>query len=147
MWRRMLAGAIVLFGVIQLIPVNRTNPPVVDKVVFADPAAERIAQIACYDCHTNDNTWPWYSYVAPVSWVVVDHVNEGRSELNFSDVAGMMANEESEERGKIVQEAIETVQEGEMPPAYYLLTHPQAKLSDADKATLLSGLKQALGQR
>lgn len=147
MWRRMLAGAIVLFGVIQLIPVNRTNPPVVDKVVFSDPATERIAQIACYDCHTNDNTWPWYSYVAPVSWVVVDHVNEGRSELNFSDVAGMMANEESEERGEIVQEAIETVQEGEMPPAYYLLTHPQAKLSDADKATLLSGLKQALGQR
>jgi hypothetical protein len=147
MWRRILAGAIVLFGVIQLIPVNRTNPPVVDNVVFADPAAERIARIACYDCHTNDNTWPWYSYVAPVSWVVIDHVNEGRSELNFSDVAGMMTNEESEERGEIAQEAIETIQEGEMPPAYYLLTHPQAKLSAADKATLIAGLQQALGQR
>ncbi|MBM4412032.1 MAG: hypothetical protein FJ040_01090 [Chloroflexi bacterium] len=67
MWRRLLVGAILVFGVLQVIPVHRTNPPVVNAVVFADPQAERIAQIACYDCHTNDNQWPWYSYVAPVS--------------------------------------------------------------------------------
>lgn len=144
MWRRIIAGAIVIFAVMQIIPVNRTNPPVVEKVVFADPNAERIAQMACYDCHANDNTWPWYSYVAPVSWVVVHHVDEGRSKLNFSDVAATMA---SEEGGEIAEEAVETIQEGEMPPAYYLLTHPHANLSAADKATLIAGLQQALAQR
>jgi hypothetical protein len=141
MWRRLLVGAILVFGVLQIIPVHRTNPPVVNAVVFADPQAERIAQIACYDCHTNDNQWPWYSYVAPVSWVVVHHVDEGRHELNFSDVAATMAGEAGYE---IIDEAIETITEGEMPPPYYLLTHPQAKLSDADKAILIAGIKQAL---
>lgn len=162
-WRRIVAGLIVVFAAIQFVPVDRSHPPVVDPIVFTDANAELIARRSCYDCHSNENVWPWYGNIAPVSWVVAHHVEEGRSILNFSDIAGTIANGgEGGERGEageggegdaggsaseIVEESAETINEGEMPPAYYLLTHPDAKLSAADKATLITGIKEALANR
>ena len=149
--RRIIAIGIIVFAAIQFVPVDRTKPPVTDPIVFTNTNAEAIARRACYDCHSNENVWPWYGNIAPVSWVVANHVAEGRSILNFSDIAGTLANGgehgEHGERGEegeageggvggnaaeIVEESAETINEGEMPPAYYLITHPDAKLSAED---------------
>lgn len=162
-WRRIVAGLIVLFAAIQFVPVDRSHPPVTDPIVFKNVDAELIARRSCYDCHSNENVWPWYGNIAPVSWVVAHHIEEGRSVLNFSDIAGTIANGgERGERGEageggeggaggsaseIVEESSETINEGEMPPSYYLLTHPDAALSPADKATLITGIKEALANR
>lgn len=149
--RRLLYGVILLVVAIQFIPVDRTLPPVTDAIVFTDPAAEAIAKKACYDCHSNVNEWPWYSYVAPVSWVVVHHVEEGRATLNFSDIATTLAhgghNGEPHPVSEILEHADEEMERGSMPPSYYQLTHPASKLTDAEKAQLLAGIEQALAGR
>jgi hypothetical protein len=74
----------VLFIAIQLIPVNRTNPPVTAQLNWDSPQTQALFEQACQDCHSNETTWPWYSYVAPASWLVYYDVQRGRSELNLS---------------------------------------------------------------
>jgi hypothetical protein len=153
--RRVLYGLIIVIALIQFVPVQHTNPPAPDPVVFADPQAAAIARRACYDCHSNQTVWPWYANVAPVSWYVVHHVDEGREAYNFSDVAGTLANshqhhhdgEDAHEPitvATLIEHASEHITEGDMPPAYYTLMHNDAVLSEADKATLIAGITQAL---
>jgi hypothetical protein len=149
--RRLIVGFIVLIALIQFVPTQHSNPPAADPVVFADPNAEAIARRACYDCHSNQTVWPWYSYIAPFSWYSVNHVAEGRAQLNFSDVTATLtqarAGEEDGEQTTMVElaeESAETINKNEMPPAYYTLIHKDALLSAADKATLIAGINQAL---
>ena len=151
--RRFIVGFIVLVAAIQFVPVQHSNPPAADPVVFADPNAEAIAKRSCYDCHSNQTTWPWYSYVAPFSWYTINHVEEGRSRLNFSDVAGTLAQPRRERGGEggeqqttadLAEHSAETIDRGSMPPSYYTLIHKDAILSAADKATLIAGINQAL---
>jgi hypothetical protein len=151
--RRLIVGFIVLIALIQFVPVQHSNPPAADPVVFADPNAEAIAKRACYDCHSNHTTWPWYSYVAPLSWYTINHVEEGRARLNFSDVAGTLAQPRRERGGEggeqttvaeLAENSAETINNGEMPPSYYTLIHKDAILSAADKAALIAGINQAL---
>lgn len=177
--RRIIMGLIVVFALIQLIPVSRTNPAEPDPIVFTDPKAEALAKRACYSCHANTNTWDWYSYIAPVSWIYVNHVNEGRSTLNFSDIAGTIANGgERGERGEgmvtrayaeeenegsagestsagaaggaseIVDNIAETIQQGEMPPAYFYIMHrADATLTAEEQTILINGVREALAGR
>ena len=93
---------------------------------------------ACYGCHSNEVEWPWYSNVAPISWVVTSHVDEGREKVNYSEFAS--------DRGD-ADETIEVIREGSMPPAYYTAfgLHPEAKLSDAEIAELIAGLRATPG--
>ena len=150
--RRVMIGLVVLIAAIQFIPVSYTNPPAADPVVFTDPKAEQIAKKACYDCHSNETVWPWYSKVAPFSWYVLNHVAEGRSRLNFSDVAATLAQtrEFGPEAGEpvtaadLTEEAADTINEGEMPPAYYTLIHADAKLTAEEKSVLIAGINDAL---
>jgi hypothetical protein len=113
--------------VIQLVPMQRTNPKVESEIVVA-PEFRDILKRSCYDCHSNETVWPWYSKVAPASWLVVGHVNEGRSRLNFSTWSQYDA---SQQAGKL-REMGEEIKEGGMPLFSYLLLHPKAKLSAAD---------------
>lgn len=153
--RRIIVGLVVLVAAIQFIPVNYTNPPAPDPVVFTDPQAEQIARRACFDCHSNETVWPWYARVAPVSWYVLHHVDEGRGRLNFSDVAATLAQKrefgpdagEPVTAADLVEEAAETITEGEMPPSYYTLMHADAKLTATEKATLIAGIRDALANR
>jgi cytochrome c551/c552 len=118
---------VVLIG-IQFVPVDKTNPPVSGEI----KAPENVMQIlrtSCYDCHSNESVWPWYSNVAPVSWLVVNDVNEGREYLNFSQWQSYSGEDKAED----IEEIWEDVEEGEMPPWYYLPLHPEARLSDKDK--------------
>lgn len=129
---RVVLGTVVAIGaVIQLVPVDRSNPPVSGTV---DAPAEVMAVLrkACFDCHSNETSWPWYSYVAPVSWLVAHDVEEGRKELNFSAWASLEAKKRAHKRKEVWEE----VAEGEMPLRPYLLTHPQAKLDAAELEAL-----------
>lgn len=132
-------GALLLFGLIQLVSYGRdhTNPPVVQEPAWSSPEVRALAQRACFDCHSNETVYPWYSNIAPVSWLVQHDVEEGRSKLNFSDW------ERSREDGDEMAEAIE---KGEMPMPIYLIQHPEARLTPAETATLIEGLR-ALGER
>ena len=67
---------VVLFGLIQLVPVQRTNPPVVAEPPWDSPETRALAVRACFDCHSNETVWPWYAYVAPVSWLVAHDTDE-----------------------------------------------------------------------
>lgn len=108
----------------------KTRLPRLDRQVN-HPRTRELAARACFDCHSNRTRWPWYAHVAPASWLLQSHVDEGRRELNFS--RWDLAQEEADEAG-------DTVRSGEMPPWTYLLTHPEARLSDAEKGQLALGL-------
>jgi len=128
--RIVLAVVIVLVG-IQFIPVNLNNPPVEEKFQ-PSPDVNAILKRSYYDCHSNETIWPAYSQVAPVSWLLAWDVEEGREELNFST----WNRHSQKKRDKIIKEIWEEVQEGEMPPWFYLPLHPDARISDNDRAVL-----------
>jgi hypothetical protein len=130
---------VVLFVLIQVVPYGRSheNPPVTGEPAWDGPRTAELARRACFDCHSNETVWPWYSWVAPVSWLVQSDVDEGRAHLNFS---------EFDKEQKHADDAADEVEDGEMPPATYLLAHADAKLSDAEKAELIRGLEATFGE-
>jgi len=130
---------LVLFGLAQLIPVNRTNPPVVTQVTWDSPQTEALFKRACADCHSNETVWPWYSYVAPVSWLVSHDVDEGRQSLNISEL-----DPGSPRYRKMIEEVREVVLEGEMPKPIYFPTHPEARLTAEETQALATGLQTTL---
>jgi hypothetical protein len=127
-----IAGLLAL-GVAQLIPVERTNPPVREEVP-AGEAVRAVLRRSCYDCHSNESRWPWYAHVAPVSWLVVHDVNEAREHMNFSTWDAY----DAKERRKHLEEIWEEVEEGEMPLWFYVPLHPEARLGDEEKSLLRS---------
>ena len=116
---------------IQFVPVERTNPPVTGEVTAAGQVMEALRS-ACYDCHSNETRWPWYSQVAPVSWRIAEHVRNGRRNLNFSEWQGMTAEDQAEAMSDIWEE----VEEGVMPLSDYLRMHPEAILTDSQREAL-----------
>lgn len=126
-------GLVLVLVLCQLIPVERSNPPVTAEIK-APAAVAPLLRRACYDCHSNETVWPGYSRVAPISWLVASDVSEGRDHLNFSTWGELPAARQA----KRLREIGKALGEGEMPPWYYLPMHPQARLKDAEKARLLS---------
>jgi hypothetical protein len=125
----MAIGVVALAVLIQLVPYGRshTNPPG-HGIAWDSPRTEQLMREACMDCHSNETRWPWYSNVAPVSWLVQNDVDEGRAELNLSNGDAP------------VDDMIEAVREGWMPPWQYKPAHPGARLSAAEKRDLIRGL-------
>ncbi len=125
---------LVVGGGIQLIrpSIIGVNPPVVSEPQWPSPEVRALAQRACFDCHSNETTWYWYTSIAPVSWLVANDVAEGRSSVNFSDWQGGRQAESGE--------FAEVILEGEMPLAIYVMIHPSARLSQAERQTLATGL-------
>ena len=126
-------GVLALLVAIQFVPVDRSNPPV-EADVPAPANVRAILRHACYDCHSNETVWPWYTRVAPVSWLVARDVHEGRDELNFSTWNRLSTRRQV----KHLQESWQEVAEGEMPPWFYVGVHPDAMLSIEDRAALRS---------
>ncbi|MGD8375193.1 MAG: heme-binding domain-containing protein [Acidobacteriota bacterium] len=126
-----LVGVVAALLLIQVVPVERTNPPV-EQEVDAPAPVRAILRRSCYDCHSHETVWPWYAHVAPVSWLVARDVRHGRHHVNFSAWNRL----DAEERQEAMEEIWEEVSEGEMPLWFYLPLHPDARLSDADRATL-----------
>ena len=139
LWLRSMLVLLALFVLIQIVPYGRahTNPPVETQPVWDSPTTEALFVRACQDCHSNQTQWPWYSNIAPVSWLVQNHVIEGRQKFNIH-VPGF---------GREAHEAAETVEEGKMPDRSYLPLHPEARLSETEKQQLISGLQATFGHR
>jgi len=135
-------GVLVVFAAVQVVRFDRTNPPVTADL-NAPPDVSSVLRRACYDCHSNETVWPWYSRVAPVSWLLHSDVTEGREKLNFSDWGALTL----EQRAKALREIGETVAEGEMPPWYYVPMHPAARLSSSDRALIERWVASPVGRR
>lgn len=121
-----------IFIILQLIPVNQVNPLTVQNV-DAPSEIMSILKTSCYDCHSNETEWPWYSRIAPGSFLITRDVIEGRKHLNFSEFSELNVVDSS----MIADEIIEVLKEGEMPILPYLLLHPSASLIDSETKALM----------
>lgn len=129
-------GAVVVLA--QLARPSMENPPVTGDIQ-APADVHAVLKRSCYDCHSNETKWPWYSQVVPFSWLVAHDVNDGRKHLNFSEW-------ESYEAGrklKKLKEIEEEVGEGEMPMAIYVTLHGDAKLTEAEKTSIVEWARRA----
>jgi hypothetical protein len=128
-----LAGLAAVFAAAQLVRVPRTNPPV--RVDLNAPTAVKLAmRRACYDCHSNETSWPWYSAVAPMSWVIHRHVVEARERLNFSEWSDYES--DADTAAHKLDEIARAVTNEQMAPWYYRLTHPEARLDRAERGQI-----------
>ena len=146
MVKKLLIGFVILLLVIQafrptLNTGNASGPNDITKAVAVPPGVRTILEKSCYDCHSNHTTYPWYDRIAPVSWWVANHIKEGKHELNFTEFATYSLKKQR----KKLEEIGETVEKGEMPLKSYLITHGDARLSDADKSKLVAWAQQAEG--
>jgi Haem-binding domain len=128
-----------IFAAIQVVPVERKNFPGQD-VVAAPPAVQAALRDACYDCHSNQTRWPWYSAVAPASWLAAHEVNEGRRRLNFSNWDDY-ASDPGTESQKLAEIA-KFVAGGDMAPWYYRALHPRARLSVHQRELVVSWTRE-----
>lgn len=135
--RWILLGLLAVFVIIQFFQIEKTNPetmPEQDFLYLAAPPTElgMLIKDACYDCHSHETKYPWYTYVQPVAWWIKDHIDEGREHLNFS----VWATYDSEKRAHKLEEAIEEVDEGHMPLPSYTWIHSEADLTGPQREEL-----------
>jgi mono/diheme cytochrome c family protein len=132
-----VVAGIVLFGLIQLIPFGHehTNPAMVSEPAWSSPQARALVKEHCFQCHSNETEWPWYSNIAPASWLIQMDVNEGRHQFNFSDW---------NKRPGELDEIVEAVQGGEMPPIQYWMFHPNSRLNDQQKQELINAFQSSI---
>jgi len=141
-WRRTLlwGGVVVvaLFALAQAVPYGRShsNPPVTQEPKWDSPQTRELAARACFDCHSNLTKWRWYSNIAPVSWLIQRDVDGGRSQFNFS--------EWDKPQDVSAGDLADSIRSGSMPPWFYVLPHPGAKLNAAEKLALIRGLAATL---
>ena len=130
-----LAGLMATSVAIQFVPYGRDHaqPPARNPFRWNSPAAEGIARAACYDCHSTETKWWWAVKVAPFSWLAQHDINGARRHVNFSDWDGAL-------NAGGIQRAIQ----GDMPPLPFTLVHPEARLTEAEKQTLLKGFQASL---
>lgn len=135
---KILFWVAVVFVLMQAVPYghSHTDPPVSGEPPWDSAQTKQLFERACFDCHSNQTTWPWYSHVAPVSWLLARDVNGGRRHLNFS---------EWNMPQKHAKDVSNRVRFGQMPPWFYLPMHPAARLSDTEKQQLLDGAEKSLG--
>jgi len=137
MFKKILIAVILILTIIQFIRIDTTNPaPTPEKdFINATQAPKEVANLlktSCYDCHSNETKYPWYFNVAPVSWWLKNHNNEGREELNFS----LWTDYDAKKKDKKLEESIELINNGEMPMFSYTLAHQEAKLSATQQKAL-----------
>ncbi len=134
-----LCACIVAFGLLQLTNPARTNPPVVHDLMAASVPPPEVAVMlhaACYDCHSNETKWPWYSRVAPMSWLIAHDVQDGRENLNLSDWPAANPSRAA----KRLERMSEEISYQDMPPKKYTAIHADARLTDAERKELTDWL-------
>jgi hypothetical protein len=145
--KKIILTLLSILIVIQFIRIDKATKPFdanTDLIALIKPDAEivSILKVSCYDCHSNQPTYPWYTNIAPVSWWIKHHINEGSHHLNFSE----WGNYSQKRKDHKLDECIEMVEEDEMPMSSYTLMHKDAKLSSAQKTLLLNWFKGLKGQ-
>ncbi|HLX05232.1 MAG TPA: heme-binding domain-containing protein [Candidatus Binatus sp.] len=117
----------------QLVRPARSNPAV-QADLSAPPVVKEALERGCYDCHSNQTRWPWYSAVAPFSWWIHHDVEEGRRRLNFSSWTDYTSDPGTEDQK--LDEVTRLIASGAMPPWYYLAMHPQARLTSGERIAI-----------
>lgn len=141
--KKLLIILVVAFIIIQFFPIDKVNPPVDKKMDFltvknTPESTANIIRTSCYNCHSNESVYPWYSNIAPVSWYLKNHINDGRKHLNFSTFATYDAKRQMRK----LDESIDEVNKGDMPLESYTIIHQDARLTDAQKKELTEYFKQ-----
>jgi Haem-binding domain len=128
-----------VFGLMQLIPYGRThsNPPTIAEPRWDSPRTRELAVRACFDCHSNHTKWPWYANVAPMSWAVQFDVDVAREVVNYS---------EWDREYPLGGYSGQRTRTGMMPPYKYMMAHPEANLTPAEREELARGLDKTFGQ-
>jgi len=142
MLKKIGLGLFAIFVIIQFFRIDKENPEVVPRKDFITQetppeSVQTMLKNACYDCHSNETKYPWYSNVAPISWWLADHIEEGREELNFSEWADYPLKKQIHK----MEECWEMLEEGEMPLESYLITHSEAELTSDQKEMLIEFFK------
>jgi mono/diheme cytochrome c family protein len=139
--KKIVVLLVMVFGLIQIVPYGRehSNPEIQGEPKWDSVETKELFNRACADCHSNETKWPWYSNIAPISWLVTHDVEKGREHFNVS-MWGMQKKNEGDE-------AVEEIDEGDMPLFVYVLNHSEAKLSDEDKKVFIDGLKKTFGEK
>jgi len=140
--KKILVILLVAFIIIQFFPIDKTNPPLnpgMDflKIKHTPPEIAQIINTSCYDCHSNETRYPWYSNIAPASWFLKNHIDEGRKHLNFS----IFSTYEPKRQAHKLQECIEMLEKEKMPLESYYLGHQSAKLTSEQRKELIKYLK------
>ena len=136
--KKIVIGIVFFVLVIQFFRIDKINPPMKPemdfiKITHTPITVGTILKTSCYDCHSNESAYPWYTNVAPFSWWIKHHINEGREKLNFSEW-GSYTSKKTDHK---LEECIEQIQEGEMPMSSYLLVHKEATLNKEQKQLLM----------
>lgn len=144
--RRVAAVCLFVFVAIQFDRPDRSSPEVTlanDFIQSTQPPAEieQVLRSACYDCHSHETVWPWYSNVAPVSWWISEHVRHGRQRLNFSEWGDAAADQQRQK----LNACVEYVKDGRMPLESYIVGHAEAELSPEQRARLCDWFKKVSG--
>ena len=140
--KKVLVVLVVAFVIMQFFRIDKTNPAPTPGMDFLNikktpESTAKLIRNGCYDCHSNESKYPWYSNIQPVAWFLKDHIDEGRKELNFSNFATY----EPKRQAHKLKEAAEFVENGEMPLESYLLMHPEAKFTEAEKKEMVDYFK------
>lgn len=133
-----ILALVVAFCAIQLAQPARTNPPVKTdflKTTGAPPDVAAMFHSACYDCHSDETRWPWYSYIAPVSWQIAQDVNHGRRHVNLSEWP-----DKPDLARKKIGDMSDEIDDGDMPMKKYTLIHRDARLTSQQRKTLTDWL-------
>jgi len=138
-------GLAIAFVISQFIRIDKTVPDYNKSADFVavnstDQKGAALLKAACYDCHSYESKYPWYSEVAPISWWIGHHIEEGREHLNFS----VWASYSFDDKAEIIEESVEEINEGKMPDPNYVRMHSEANLTDADKQILINYLQGAV---
>ncbi len=136
---------LIVLALIQFIPVDRTNKPVEQDENFVNlmktpPAVQKILKKACYDCHSNETVYPDYAFVAPVSWSIKNHVNEGREHLNLS----VWGTYNPDLKKNMLENSVHSLKEYAMPLPAYIARHPDANLAKAERVLLANYFDEIL---
>ncbi|KUJ50692.1 heme-binding domain-containing protein [Chryseobacterium sp. JAH] len=143
--KKILIIFLVAFVIIQFFPIDKTNPPVNEGMDFlrikdTPENTANMIRTSCYDCHSNETKYPWYSSIAPSSWFLKNHINEGRQHLNFS----IFAMYEPKRQIHKMEECIEMIEKREMPLESYYIGHQNAKLTDQQRKELITYFKKQI---
>lgn len=145
MKKKILLGILAILFIAQFFRIDKTNPPAnLDQdFLNLNNAPTEIALIfkdACYDCHSNETEYPWYTNITPVNFWIKGHINGARDNVNYSEWGSFTENKQAHK----MEESIEVLEDGRMPAKSFVLMHPEAKLSDQQKADLINWLKSKL---
>ena len=134
--KKVIIIIVILFIAIQFLPfgIEHNNPKITAEPEWNSTNTKELFLRTCGDCHSNQTKWPWYSNIAPVSWIISNHVNEGREKFNVSNWGNQKKNNG--------EDAADIIEDGEMPLKPYLLLHPEANLSKEEKLFLIEGLQK-----